>query len=1274
MVSRIYVEKKPGFDVEAQQLLQELHTVITEGLPQAIKLRIINMYDVEGITDELFNQCVPTVFSEPQVDNASFELPVEGVLMGAAGSGEGVLEVPEGVSLFAVEPLPGQFDQRADSASECIQLISQGDRPTVRSVKIYVLEGSLSDEALEAIKHYVINPIESREASLALRDTLAMQIPEPQPVEVVEGFIDLDEAGLAQFLSDRGLAMDLADITFFQKYFRETEKRNPTITEIKVVDTYWSDHCRHTTFGTELTNVEIDDEVVKLAFDKYLAMRAELGREHKPVCLMDMGTIGAKYLRAHGGLQNLDESEEVNACTVKCKVDVNGEEQDWLFLFKNETHNHPTEIEPFGGAATCVGGAIRDPLSGRSYVYQAMRVTGAGDPTVPVSETLEGKLPQRKLVTTAAAGYSSYGNQIGLATGQVHELYHPGYVAKRMEVGAVVGATPADHVRREEPAPGDKIILLGGRTGRDGIGGATGSSKTQNVESIETSGAEVQKGNAPVERKIQRLFRRGEACRLIKRCNDFGAGGVSVSIGELCDGLLIDLNQVPKKYEGLDGTELAISESQERMSVALAAEDADEFIGYAHEENLEATVVATVTEEKRLRMEWNGDAIVDVSREFLASNGAPKHQDVKVLQSETYQPQWEGATLSERMQSLVTDLNVCSNKGLGERFDSTIGAATVLMPYGGKNQLTPAQAMVSKFPVEGETTTASAMAWGFNPYLSEKNQFKGAYLAVVESVARLVATGFTRDAAYLSFQEYFERLRNEPARWGKPAASVLGALMAQVDLKIGAIGGKDSMSGSFEDLDVPPTLISFAVSTGSIDRVVSPEFKKAGSRVLCIAPRFYDEDSLVPDVEGLNATFDLMERLIGEDSIAAAATPGYGCMAETLFKMCVGNGIGLKLAGAGAADVDVQTSTAELDDLFTLAYGSFVVELAESADLSAILAEASDLVSVTELGETTESYVFEAFGEALDMAQLQEAWEGGIESVFPYRRADNQVEQISWSEKLPLICDEKFAKPRVIIPVFPGMNCEYDTARAFERVGAVPEVLVINNLTPNAVIESTQALVKAINDSQIIMLPGGFSGGDEPDGSAKFITAFFRAPEVTEAVRDLLQNRDGLMLGICNGFQALVKLGLVPYGDIVPATAEAPTLTFNEIGRHQSRLVRTRVASSLSPWLSCCKVGDIHTVAISNGEGRFVANSEVLDRMKAAGQIATQYVDEAGNPSMDWAVNPSASVLAIEGATSPDGRVFGKMGHSERSGNGLYKNVPGTLYQPIFEGGVNYFA
>ncbi len=1253
MVSRVYVEKKPGFDVEAQQLLHELQTIL--GVANLESLRLINRYDVEGISDDLFETCITTVFSEPQVDYVTDQL-----------------NNTDGSVVFAVEFLPGQFDQRADSASECIQLISQGERPEVRSAKVYVLGGTLTDEDVAAIKHYVINPVEAREASLELPDTLAVQIPEPLPVEIIDGFIDLDEAGLKQFLADRGLAMDLADITFFQQYFRDTEKRNPTITEVKVVDTYWSDHCRHTTFGTELTNVQIDDDVVQLAFDKYLAMRSELGREEKPVCLMDMGTIGAKYLRAHGGLAGLDESEEVNACTVKVTVDVNGQDEDWLFLFKNETHNHPTEIEPFGGAATCVGGAIRDPLSGRSYVYQAMRVTGAGNPLTPVSETLEGKLPQRKLVTTAAAGYSSYGNQIGLATGHVHELYHPGYVAKRMEVGAVLGATPADHVRREEPAPGDKIVLLGGRTGRDGIGGATGSSKTQNVESIETSGAEVQKGNAPVERKIQRLFRRGDACRLIKRCNDFGAGGVSVSIGELCDGLLIDLNQVPKKYEGLDGTELAISESQERMSVALAAEDVDDFIGYAHEENLEATVVATVTESPRLRMEWNGDAIVDVSREFLASNGAPKHQDVHVEQGESYEPTWAGDTLADRMQSLVTDLNVCSNKGLGERFDSTIGAATVLMPFGGKHQLTPIQAMVSKFPVGGETTTASAMAWGFNPYLSEKNQFKGAYLAVVESIARLIATGFTREAAYLSFQEYFERLRDEATRWGKPAASVLGALMAQVDVGVGAIGGKDSMSGSFEDLDVPPTLISFAVSTGSVDRVISPEFKRAGSHVVRIAPRFYDEDSLLPDVEGMNAAFDLMEKLTAEGALAAAATPGYGCMAETLFKMCVGNGIGLALTDAGTEDA--QASNIELDDLFTLAYGSFVVELAEDADIQAILAEASDLVSVIELGTTTDAYELKALGEVLDLAQLQEAWESGIESVFPYRAGGEDVEQVSWSERLPLVCNEKFAKPRVIIPVFPGTNCEYDTAQAFERVGAVPEVLVINNLTPQAVIESAKALVAAINNSQIVMLPGGFSGGDEPDGSAKFITAFFRSPEVTEAVRDLLQNRDGLLLGICNGFQALVKLGLVPYGDIVDAESDGPTLTFNTIGRHQSSLVRTRVASSLSPWLSCCNVGDIHTVAISHGEGRFVASPEQVAKLAAAGQIATQYVDESGTPSMDLSVNPNGSILAIEGITSPDGRVLGKMGHTERSGNGLYKNVPGNLYQPLFEGGVNYFA
>lgn len=1236
MVSRVYVEKKPGFDVEAQQLCSELHSIL--GIDGLAGLRLVNRYDVEGISDELFAQCVPTVFSEPQSDIAATEMPDA-----------------DGAVVFAVEYLPGQFDQRADSASECIQLISQGERPEVRSAKVYMLAGDLTEADVEAIKRYVINPIEAREASLEMRETLHMAQPVPAMVETVDGFLGLDEAGLASFIAERGLAMDLADIVFCQQYFAE-EGRNPTITEIKMIDTYWSDHCRHTTFGTELNVHTIDDEAVRAAFEKYLAMRHELGRDEKPICLMDMGTIGARYLKAKGILTDLDESEEINACTVKITCDVDGEEQEWLYLFKNETHNHPTEIEPFGGAATCVGGAIRDPLSGRSYVYQAMRVTGAADPLVPVSETLPGKLPQRKLVTTAAAGYSSYGNQIGLATGQVNELYHPGYAAKRMEIGAVVGATPADHVRRETPAPGDVIVLLGGRTGRDGIGGATGSSKAHTLGSLESCGAEVQKGNAPVERKIQRLFRRGDACRLIKRCNDFGAGGVSVAVGELADGLNIDLNRVPKKYDGLDGTELAISESQERMAVALAAEDADAFIALAHEENLEATPIATVTEEARVRMNWNGETIVDVSRDFLASNGAPKHQDVHIAQGGAYERAWEGETLSERMHSLVTDLNVASNKGLSERFDSTIGAATVLMPFGGKHQLTPNMAMVAKLPVDGETTTCSGMAWGFNPYISEANQFTGAYLAVVESVAKLVAAGFKHEGAYLTLQEYFERLRDEDKRWGKPAAAVLGALMAQVDLGIGAIGGKDSMSGSFESLDVPPTLVSFATAVGSVDRVTSAEFKRAGARVIAVKPQY---DGLLPEAESMRETLTLVEKLIGDGRAAAVSTLGYGCAAEALFKMCVGNGIGI------AVDEGVKA-----ESLFCPAYGTFVVELAEGAEAPA----STELTTIVAMGETSADYVFSAAGEMIDLAELQEAWEGKMEPVFPYRGSGEAVEMVSCVDAVPLTYNGAIAKPRVIIPVFPGTNCEYDTVRAFERAGAVADVLVVNNLTPDRVAESTEALVKAIKNSQIIMLPGGFSGGDEPDGSAKFITAFFRAPAVTEAVRDLLQNRDGLMLGICNGFQALVKLGLVPFGDIRPMDETCPTLTYNSIGRHQSRLVRTRVASSLSPWLSRCKVGDVHTVAISHGEGRFVASPELVEQMKAAGQIATQYVDADGMPSMDLSVNPNGSMLAIEGITSPDGRIFGKMGHTERSGNGLYKNVPGDLYQPLFEGGVGYFT
>ena len=1281
MVSRVYVEKKPGFDVEAQQLKSELVTIL--GVKGLDSLRLINRYDVEGADEDLFRSCVPTVFSEPQVDFAYDELP--------AG----------GVATFAVEFLPGQFDQRADSASECIQLISQGERPTVRSAKVYILDGELSDEDVEAIKRYAVNPVEARLATLELPETLTQDVPEPEPVEVIDGFRELDEAGLAAFIAERGLAMDEADIAFCQQYFKD-EDRDPTITEIRVIDTYWSDHCRHTTFGTVLENIEIDDSVVQAAFDRYMEMRHELGRDEKPVCLMDMGTIGAKWLKAQGILTNLDESEEINACTVKVTVDVDGEDQDWLFLFKNETHNHPTEIEPFGGAATCVGGAIRDPLSGRSYVYQAMRVTGAADPTVPVSATIAGKLPQRKLVTTAAAGYSSYGNQIGLATGQVSELYHPGYMAKRMEVGAVVGATPASHVRRECPAPGDKIILLGGRTGRDGIGGATGSSKAHNVESIEKDGAEVQKGNAPMERKLQRLFRRGDACRLIKRCNDFGAGGVSVAVGELADGLYIDLDMVTKKYDGLDGTELAISESQERMAVAVAEADVDEFMGYAAEENLEATVIAEVTCEPRVRMAWQGDAIVDLSREFLNSNGAPKFQDVHVpgqgiapidpeselahaaLEEfgsldnvyESTVPMVPGAeeveSFEKAMRTLVSDLNVCSNKGLSERFDSTIGAATVLMPFGGTRQLTPAQAMVAKFPVDGETTTVSGMAWGFNPYIMEADQFRGAYLSVVESIARLVATGFDHRSAYLSFQEYFERLRDVPERWGKPMAAVLGALMAQVDLGAGAIGGKDSMSGSFEDLDVPPTLVSFAVAVDKLANVVSPEFKVAGSRVALIQPA-YREDDLLPQTDSLLSAFGAVEGLVREGKALSVSTAGFGGLAEILFKACLGNKLGFQLSDA--------YYEAEGRDLFDHSYGCFVVELAEGTELPA-----AEGVEVIELGCTTQAYEFTAYGETLDMEDLQEAWASALEGVFPYRSAADDVD--SPEELVPeerYRCEEegriratygglKIARPRVVIPVFPGNNCEYDSARAFRAAGAEADIFVINNLTPENVAESTRELARRIRESQIVMIPGGFSGGDEPDGSAKFITAFFRAPEVTEAVRDLLQARDGLMLGICNGFQALIKLGLVPYGDIVDATADAPTLTFNQIGRHQSRLVRTRICSDLSPWLTQCDPDELYTVAISHGEGRFVANDDVLSQLREGGQIATQYVDVAGMPSMDLDVNPNGSVACIEGITSPDGRVFGKMGHVERRGDGLYKNVPGDKFMPLFESGVAYFA
>ena len=1229
MVFRVYVEKKPGFDVEAQQLAGELRTIL--GLTGLKALRIVNRYDVEGISQELFDQTVPTVFSEPQVDNVAYDLPDFA-----------------GAKVFATEFLPGQFDQRADSAAECIQLISQGERPTVRSAKLYALEGDLTDADVDTIKHYVINPVEAREASLETKETLKTQVPVPGKVETIAGFNEMDAEAGQKFIDERGLAMDLADLEFCQKYFSE-ESREPTITEIKVIDTYWSDHCRHTTFGTELDEVTIDDATVKAAFERYLAMRHELGRDAKPVCLMDMGTIGAKWLKKNGVLTGLDESEEINACTVKVKVDVNGHDEDWLFLFKNETHNHPTEIEPFGGAATCIGGCIRDPLSGRSYVYQAMRVTGAADPTVPVSETLEGKLPQRKLVTTAAAGYSSYGNQIGLATGQVDEIYHPGYVAKRMEVGAVVAATPADHVRRETPAPGDKIILLGGRTGRDGIGGATGSSKAHNVESLELDGAEVQKGNAPVERKLQRLFRRGDACRLIKRCNDFGAGGVSVAVGELADGLFVDLNTVPKKYEGLDGTELAISESQERMAVDVAAEDVDEFLAYAREENLEATVIATVTEDPRMVMTWNGDKIVNLSREFLASNGASKHQTVHVEEQQSYETPWGEGTLAERMNKLVTDINVASNKGLSERFDSTIGAGTVLMPFGGKRQLTPNMAMVAKLPVFGETTTASAMAWGFNPYIMEKNQFTGAYLSVVESLSKLVAAGCDRRQAYLTFQEYFEKLRDEPLRWGKPFSALLGALDAQLDLNIAAIGGKDSMSGSFEKLDVPPTLVSFAVTTGKTGEVVSPEFKAAGHKVCLLTPA-YDENGL-PETASLLETFDTVTELLRSGKAVAAYTPGMGGIAEAVMKMGFGNGLGFAFDDA-----------LTLDELFGYAYGSFVLEMADGTVGKV-------------LGVTTADGSFSYHGEALSQTQVLGAYEDKLESVYACNipTPAQSMETFSYEatqRKAPAV---KVAKPKVLIPAFPGTNCEYDSAKAVRDAGAEPEIIVINNLSADGIARSVERFANELKTAQMVFIPGGFSGGDEPDGSGKFITAFFRNAAVKEGVTALLEQRDGLMCGICNGFQALIKLGLVPYGKIIDTDETCPTLTFNNISRHQSRIVRTRVASNKSPWLALTNVGDVYNVPISHGEGKFLASEELIRRLAANGQIATQYVDLDGNATADVHFNPNGSLYAIEGITSPDGRVFGKMGHSERIGSGLYKNVPGEYNIRMFEAAVKYF-
>ena len=1223
MVRRIYVEKKAHLRLEAAGVFNELRSLL--GIDALTDLRLVNRYDVEGLEEDIFQRAVQTVFSEPQVDDTYAECP----------SGE--------YTVFAVESLPGQFDQRADSASQCIQLMTQGERPAVRTAKVYLLAGDISAEDLDRIKAYLINPVESREASLEPVDTLHMEYEVPTMVETVTGFIEMSEEALEDLLENLGLAMDMDDLKFLQAYFRDEEHRDPTITEIRVVDTYWSDHCRHTTFSTHIDQVDIEDEKVKAAYERYLAARVEVYGQEKadarPQTLMDIATIGAKTLKKRGLLPEMDESEEINACSIRVTANVDGEDQDWLLMFKNETHNHPTEIEPFGGAATCIGGCIRDPLSGRAYVHQAMRVTGGGDPRTALKDTLSGKLPQRKLAQTAAAGYSSYGNQIGLATGHVAEIYHEGYIAKRMECGAVVAAAPAYNVRRERPAPGDVIILLGGRTGRDGIGGATGSSKSHNLKSLTTMASEVQKGNAPEERKIQRLFRNAEVTRLIKRCNDFGAGGVSVSIGELADGLRIQLDAVRKKYDGLDGTELAISESQERMAVCVEEKDADKFIAAAEAENLEAYRVAVVTEEARMVMEWNGVTIANLSREFLNTNGAVKHAQVSVAQKERdVLSKDKGRSLKE----IAVSLKSASRRGLVERFDSTIGAGSVLMPYGGKTQRTPAQAMAALFPVlpGQETDQASVMAWGCDPDQTTVDPYMGSYNAVYASMAKIVAAGADYKKAYLTLQEFFEKLRQESERWGKPFAALLGALDAQLELEAAAIGGKDSMSGSFLDLDVPPTLISFAIAPMKAGDVLSPEFKEADHPVYLFAG---------DDADSKKAAWDAFYSLHKQGKVKAAWAVENG-ISEAIMNMSFGNVIGFK---ADAADV-------AWDAFYP---GAIVAEMTEDID------------GALKIGVTTAEPVVCIGEEKVAVDELLAMNESVLEGVYPSRanqKADNvpviEVPAISYSK--PKI---GIAQPKVLIPVFPGTNCEYDSARAVERAGLKSEIIVINNQTAQGVAESVSRFAKAARDSQIIFVPGGFSGGDEPDGSGKFITAFFRNPEVKDATMELLKQRDGLMLGICNGFQALIKLGLVPYGEIIDTDENCPTLSFNVIGRHQSKIVHTRVASNGSPWLSKVQVGDIVNVPISHGEGRFLCDEALLQKLAENGQIATQYVDLNGVPTLDIDFNPNGSIWAVEGITSPDGRVLGKMGHSERIGSDLYKNVPGNYDLHLFEAAKDYF-
>lgn len=1240
-VYRCYSEKKKGFDVEAIELLHNLHDTLEIGALTGV--RYLCRYDVEGISSETYAKAKTIVFSEPMADICTDE----------------TFDIPDSAHhILAIEPLPGQFDQRADSCAQCIQLLTGGERPAVAAAKVYVLEGKLSDADIEKIEGYLINPVEARRASMDKPATLHVQYPTPDKVATIIGFTMMDGDALASLQKNMGLAMDIDDLRFLQTYFRDEETRDPTITEVRMVDTYWSDHCRHTTFLTQLDNVTINDQMAQDSFEKYLAARREVYGDEKaakrPITLMDIATAAAKVLKKRGYLQNIDESEEINACSIKVQAIVDDKPEEWLLMFKNETHNHPTEIEPFGGAATCLGGAIRDPLSGRSYVYQAMRVTGAGDPTVPLSETLPSKLPQRKLCQTAAAGYSSYGNQIGLATGLVHEIYHPGYVAKRMEIGAVVGAAPVDNVVRERPEAGDVVILLGGKTGRDGCGGATGSSKSHDSSSLEDCGAEVQKGNPPEERKIQRLFRNPAVTHMIRRCNDFGAGGVSVAIGELADGLDINLDAVPKKYAGLDGTELAISESQERMACVIRQKDTEAFIAAAAEENLEAVHVADVTDLNRLRMTWNGEMIADVSRDFLNTNGSAKHVDAIIepmgVPSIDCTPQ--GDSLSAQLLTHASTLGIALERGLGSRFDGSIGASSVFMPFGGKYQRTPTQVMAATLPAEhGTCSTASVMAFGFDPYYTEQNPYLGASAAVIESVAKLVASGCDYTDAYLTFQEYFERLGKDPNRFGKPLAALLGAYEAQEQLCLGAIGGKDSMSGSFDDMDVPPTLVSFAIAPREAKHLISPEFKAAGHPVYFFdAPYFADGSA---DYTTLKHQWSEVTALIESGKAVSAWAVSVGGIAEGICKMSLGNQIGFQFDDAFPTGA-----------LFLKNFGGILIEATE------------ELPAYWLVGRTTPDKHISVQGEQVSLDALLAAFEGTLESVFPTRADALEVSAptLSFTVRNTASPAVKSARPRAVIPVFPGTNCEYDTARAVEQAGGEAQIIVVQNHSADGLSRSAATLANAIAAAQMVILPGGFSGGDEPDGSGKFIASFLRNAEIADSVHDLLHRRDGLMLGICNGFQALVKLGLVPYGEIRPEmTADDPTLTFNLIARHQSQYVNTRIASVKSPWLFSFEVGDAHAIAVSHGEGRFVAPKHVLDSLAENGQIAFQYTDLDGTPSMHIDYNPNGSMYAIEGITSPDGRVLGKMGHTERYGKYVGKNIYGNKYQPIFENGVNYF-